>query len=245
MILYLLGAGFTIWMAVEAARSGRGGYWLWIILVFPPFGAAIYFFTEYLQSASPALSFRVRRVSGEELRQAALDAKRLDTGVAWAQYASLLRARRDFTGAAEAAQKAVEKTPGDIEALHEFGRALLGLGRPAEAEGPLKTVCGSDPGYDKGDALLALAQAQEGAGKAADARLSLEQLAVRSARPEVLYYLARLQASLGDQPAARTTLQRIIDEAEFAPTYMRRTLRPFVSRARKGLTLLEAHKPLP
>jgi hypothetical protein len=245
MILYLLGASFTLWMAVEAARSGRGGSWLWIILMFPPIGAAIYFFTEYLGEATPALRFRARKVSAEEVRQAALDAKRLDTGVAWAQYASLLRARRDFQGAVAAAEKAVARTPNDIDALHEFGRALLEVRRAQEAEAPLATVCAKDPGYDKGDALLALAEAQEAAGHAADARRSLEELSQRSARPEVLYHLARLQAGLGDREAARATLQRIIDEAEFAPRYMRGTLRPFVNRARKGLTLLETQKPLP
>jgi hypothetical protein len=244
MILYILGAGFTLWMAVEAARGGKGGSWLWIILMFPPIGAAIYFFTEYLGEATPALRFRARKVSADEVRLAALDAKRLDTGVSWAQYASLLRGRRSFPEAVEAAQKAVQRTPRDPDALHELGRALLEVGRAAEAEGPLKIVCDKDPSYDKGDALLALAQAQEGAGKPADARASLELLAQRSARPEVLYHMARLQASLGDATTARASLQRIIDEAEFAPKYMRGTLRPFVNRARKGLTLLDAQKPL-
>jgi hypothetical protein len=244
MILYALGAAFTLWMAVEAVRRGDAGGWLWIILMFPPIGGAIYFFTEYLGQAQPAFRFRARKVTGEEVRQAALDARRLDTGVSWAQYASLLRARGDFKGAVLAAQLAVERTPEDPDALHELGRALLGVGRAAEAEGPLKIVCSKDPSYYMGDALLARAQAQEQAGKPATARAALEQLAERSARPEVLYHLARLQAGLGDRDAARASLHRIVDEAEFAPAYMKGTLGPFVRRARKGLSLLEGDKPL-
>ena len=48
MPLYLLASAFTIWMAVEAVRRGDARSWLWIILVFGPMGAAIYFITEYV-----------------------------------------------------------------------------------------------------------------------------------------------------------------------------------------------------
>jgi hypothetical protein len=52
-----------------------------------------------------------------------------------------------------------------------------------------------------------------------------------------------LQAGLGDASAARSTLQRILDESEFAPEYMRGAIRPWVKRVRRGLALMDEGKP--
>lgn len=243
MLFYVLSAGFTLWMAVEAVRRGQAGTWLWIILMFGPIGAGVYFFAEYW-GQGPGIAVGARRVRGEEVRQAALDARRLDTAGSWAQLASLLRARGDFVGAVDASQKAVERAPQDVDARYELGRALLGAGRPQEALEPLAAVALHDPGYDKGEVLMALSQAQEATGDRAGARTSLEHLAERSALPEVLYHLALLQSGLGDTPAAQASLQRIVDESQYAPDYMRRRLRPWVKRAQKGLILLSEGKPL-
>ena len=244
MFFYLLSAGFTLWMAVEAVRRGHTN-WLWIILVFPPIGGAVYFFSEYWSpGAGPVFRAGSRRPSGEEVRQAERDARRLDTASSWTHLAFVLRGRNDFKRALEAAEKAIERDPEDTDTRYELGCALLGVGRGSDAREPLSKVKEKDPGYDKGNVLLALSRAQEATGDREGARASLEQLAERSALPEILYHLATLQSGLGDPKAAQASLQRIVDESEYAPTYMRGTLRPWVRRAQKGLSLLGENKPL-
>src|SRR6266849_7324757 len=42
--LYLAQAALTIWMLVDANRRGVEYYWFWLILIFQPFGAWVYFF---------------------------------------------------------------------------------------------------------------------------------------------------------------------------------------------------------
>jgi hypothetical protein len=41
----LLMLAFTVWMAVDASRTGNMN-WLWIIIIFQPIGPLIYFFVE-------------------------------------------------------------------------------------------------------------------------------------------------------------------------------------------------------
>jgi hypothetical protein len=240
MPLYLLATGFTLWMAVEAVRRGDASRWLWIILMFGPLGAAVYFFSEYLNLGGTGLAagFRVRKVTAADLRRAEVEVKRLDTAATWTEYASLLRARKQYPKATEAAQRAVERKPGDLDALYELGLALLGAGRPAEAATPLGAVVEKNRSYDTDNALFALARAQRGAGDLPAARKSFEELAERRARPEILYELAVVQGQLADRPAAMRSLQRIIDEAELVPPYLQREVRPWVRKARSGLSKL-------
>lgn len=240
MPVYLLLLAFTIWMAVEAVRRGQAQSWLWIILFFGPLGAAVYFFSEYVHAAVRGPAFRPRKVSADELRQAEIDARRLDSGPTWTAYASALRARQSFPRAVEAARTAVERDPSSLGAHYELGLALLGADRPGEAVPSLQQVVTRDRGFDSSDALYALARAQDAAGDVASARTTLEELATRSARPEILYDLATAQARLGDREAARGNLRRIVDEAELVPRYLYRNVKPWVRKARQGLRKLGA-----
>jgi len=239
MPLYLLATGFTLWMAVEAVRRGHASRWLWIILLFGPLGAAVYFFSEYVNGGAIGRNtFRPRKVTAADVRRAEVDVRRLDNSATWAEYASLLRARNDFAKAAEAAQRAVDRNPNDVNARYELGLALLGAARHAEAVPVLQAVVERDRSYDSDDALFALSRAQQGAGDLPAARASLEELSERRARPEILYDLAVVQGLLADRPAAARSLQRIIDEAELVPPYLQRDVRPWVRKARSALSKL-------
>lgn len=239
MPLYLLATGFTLWMAVEAVRRGDASRWLWIILVFGPLGAAVYFLAEYLGVGTLGrVSFHGRRVTAADVRRAEVEVKRLDNSASWCEYASLLRARKDFVKAAEAAQRAVERNPRDLDAKYELGLSLLAAGRAAEAAPVLKSVVEQNRSFDTDNALLALARALYGAGELAAARARFEELAERRARPEILYDLAMVQGLLGDRTAAMSSLQRIVDEAELIPDYLKREARPWVRKARSALSQL-------
>jgi hypothetical protein len=239
MPIYILLTGFTLWMAVEAVRRGDAGRWLWIILLFGPMGAAVYFFGEYLAGAPLGrTSFRLRKVTKADLKTAEVEVRRLDNAPSWTEYASLLRASKDVKRAAEAARRAVERDPGSLDAQYELGLALLMAGRFAEAREALEVVIQRDRQFDSDDALFALARAQVGAREYTAARASLEELTQRRARPEILYELAGVQAGLKDRAAALRTLQRIVDEAVLVPAYLQRNVRPWVKRARWAMRKL-------
>src|SRR5260370_20238661 len=70
--LSLLQLGFTVWMMVDAYKRSVEPFWYWVILLFQPIGAWVYFFavkfrTLRLPSMRPAIS-RESKLSLAELR---------------------------------------------------------------------------------------------------------------------------------------------------------------------------------
>jgi hypothetical protein len=241
MLLVLgIGAAFTLWMAMEAIHRGQGDSWLWIIVLFGPVGALVFFFTEYMKEPFEGRRFRPQQLTSHDVREAESQARRLDTAGAWVDYASALRARRSFGRAAEAAHKAVERAPEDLDSRYELGLALLGARRYREAIAALSAVVERDPRFDSNGAPLALARAEEGAGNLEASRAVLESLGERSGRPEFLYQLASIRARTGDRAGAAESLRRIVREAESVPAYLRRDLEEWVRKSRRALRRLEA-----
>jgi hypothetical protein len=246
--IYVLGLAFTAAAAVDAVRQGRI-QWLWIILFFPTVGALVYFVSTYVvggiggmgggMGSLPRFVSTLRPVSSRELEEAALNVRRLDTANAWTEYASLLRRRGRAAEALEAAGKAVERDGASLDARYEMGRSLLEAGRPQEAVPALSQALSKNRYVENGEGLFALALAQDRSGDPQAALVSLEDLITRHATPPFLWELARVQEATGDRAAARTTLERLVDDANYVPAYLRRSVRPWVRRARKRLASLE------
>ena len=238
--LYVLGTLLTVWMAVDVVRRGRAQYWLWIMLLSNPLGAVIYFFAEYLDH-SPLLSWtgqHLPKVTAADLRQAEADVHRLDNAATWLAYATALRARKQYQQAVDAATKAVDRDPANVDAQYELALALMDAKRPAEAIRPLERVVARNRSFDSEQALFLLGRAQFVNDDLEGAQRSLEEVGSRSSRPEFLYELAALQAQLGDRASAARTLQRVIHEAELVPPYLKSSVRPWVRKARSGLRKL-------
>jgi hypothetical protein len=116
-----------------------------------------------------------------------------------------------------------------------MGRSLLEAGRPGEAVPALEQALSRNRYVENGEGLFALALAQDRSGDPKAALATLEDLINRHATPPFLWELARVQAETGDRLAAKSTLERLIDDAHYVPAYLRRSVRPWVSRARKRL----------
>jgi hypothetical protein len=233
---YLLGTAFTLWMAVECVRRGQASPWLWVILVFPAIGAAVYFIAEVL----PTGAFRARgprRASSREMARLKAEVKRLDNRESWTDYAHALRSRRRFPEARDAAQNATSREA-SLRARYELGLAQMDCGQFAEAAITLASVVEEAPGHDSGEARYALGLAYEKSGDEELALRTLESLARTTSLPKVLFRLACLQAGAGRKESARESLQRIIDEAAYVPRYHEREVRPWVRKARKALSAL-------
>jgi hypothetical protein len=238
-VILFVGYAFTIWMAVEAVRRGQAAGWLWLILLFGPIGAAVYFFSEYVDR--PLLGWSAthgRHVSAGDLRVAEAEVHRLDNAAAWLGYASALRARRQHPRAVEAAQKAVERDPGSLDTQYELAQALIAAGHGAQAIAPLQRVLARNRSFDSEAALFALGKIHLASGDIESARTELEEVGSRSSRPEFLYELAIALAQSGRRDEAARVLHRIISEAELVPPYLKRNVKPWVRKSRQGLRRL-------
>ncbi len=239
-LVYLAGVGYTIAAALYALRRGDAG-WLWIILVFGPIGATIYFVQALGSRPLDQLALYGKRFSGREVELARQEVKRLDTGHAWREYAAALRQSGKPQEALAAARTAAEREPDALETHQELGLALLAAGQPAPAVGELQRVVDADPHWELGAALFSLARAQELSGDRAAARASLERLVERHSETQILWQLGCVQRDLGDHVAARATFQRLVDDSAYVPRYLRGKVMPWVRRARRELARLPAH----
>jgi hypothetical protein len=236
--LYLVGTAFTVLMAVDAVRRGRSGTWLWILLVFNPIGAIVYFFSEYDGGMLRWRGQHLRKVTAADLRHAEAEVHRLGNSANWLLYASALRARSQYPKAVEAARNAVERDSKNVDAQYELALALFDAGHPVEAAAPLEQVLARDRSFDREQALFLLGKAQLAQGDSQAALRTLEEVGSRSSRPEYLFELASLQGLAGNREPAARTLQRIIHEAELVPPYLQREVRPWVRKAKAGLRKL-------
>lgn len=228
--LYYILPFYTLAVAILAVRRGQWWPWLLIILFTGPVGATIYLVFEFGGLAPRSLGEIHRRRRGALARLRA-NAARLDTVGAWADLASELFERGRYREAAAAAERVLAKQPEETEARYLLGRARLALGEPRAAAQELAVVVECEPNLANGEARFALARALRVTGEPGAAREHLERLAEESSRADFLFELATVQEKAGDRPAARVTLQRIVDEFAFVPAFMRSRVRPWAWRA--------------
>jgi tetratricopeptide (TPR) repeat protein len=240
VLIALLAVAFTVWMAVETFRREGVSVWLVVILIFGPIGAAVYFFARYAEHLFARPVFETQEVTVADLRAAEADVAQAGNASTWTAYASALRGRRQLDKAIEAARKGLEHDPGHLEARYELGLALEEGGRHEEARAELEQVAAAEATFDSDRVLFVLARAQQGSGDHEAARFSLETLAARSGKPEVLFECAVVQARLGDRAAAAENLQRIIAEAKEVPQYLEPNVRPWVRKAEQALRKLKS-----
>ncbi|HEX4097717.1 MAG TPA: tetratricopeptide repeat protein, partial [Caulobacteraceae bacterium] len=185
--LILIG-GFLIWMCIHVVRSGQQIFWIWIILVvFPPIGALVYFFAivlpEIIRGPAARKMGRAARDTLDPTRsyrdaRAAHDlAPTVHNQMRLAAAAAEL-GRHDEAEALYA--RAAQGVHADDPALL-LGRAkaLVELGRPAEALALLQQLGAQGKEGETPQAVLTFARAYEGLGRDDEAARSYDWAAPR------------------------------------------------------------------
>jgi len=228
---YAYGIILQVLAVVHWVRRRPDTYWLWIILIFGPIGAAIYLVVEAAPDLPLAFSaFKVfgRRKRMEQLRTVILD------NPAPGNYEELADLLREEGRAAEARQAYDKAVTSRIVSPHPYyGRALaeLDLGDFAAAARDLEQALKLDREHDYGRAsgLYALALARSGeAGRAAAAFESATRLSTLS---ETQYNYAVFLQSQGRNPEAREWAGRILAKKATLPRYLKRRERPWFRKA--------------
>ena len=234
---------FLIAMCVHVVRTGQQLFWLWIILLaLPPLGALVYFFAM----VAPELFRSPTARRGQPFAREALDP---------------LRAYRDAKAAHEltptvhnqmrlAAAAAELGRPAEAEALyrdamqgvHEddpallLGRAkaLIDVGRPAEALSFLERLGAQGKEGETPQAMLALARTYEGLGRLDEAAKAYDWTAPRLPGLEGVARHAAFLARTGRREQAQEALAEIDRRLSRANPHFRkegRTWRDFAAQA--------------
>ena len=210
--------GFLVAMCVHVVRTGRELFWIWIILIaFPPVGALVYFFAI----VAPEL-FRspTARKVGRAARET-LDPMRIyrDAKTAYDDTPTVHNQMRLAAAAAELGRNDEAETlyRQAMQGVHEddpallLGRAkaLVELGRPAEALSFLERLGAQGKEGETPQAQLALARTYEGLGRIDEAARAYDWTAARLPGLEGVARQAAFLARTGRRGQAQEALAEI------------------------------------
>ena len=210
--------GFLIWMCIHVVRSGGQLFWIWIILVvFPPIGGLVYFFAIVLpELLRGPTARRVGRAARENLdpMRAHRDAKAAyDLAPTVHNQMRLAAAAAELGRHDEAetlyAQAAQGVHADDPALLLGRAKALVELGRNAEALQLLQALGAQGKEGETPQAVLTFARAYEGLGRNEEAARAYEWAAPRLPGLEGIARQAAFLARSGHQAEAADALAEI------------------------------------
>jgi len=235
--LYLL---FWIWMFVDCLRKDPDRFlWFWVILIFQPFGAMIYFFVRWLPSNQIQLPefarpfFRQRRLN--ELETAALQ---IGNAYQFVRWGDALKEAGSDQKSLDAYHQALKKEPDNLQALWGAAQIEMKLKKIELAQSRCQTILDIDPEYKFGDVSLLLCKTVCELDTPENAREQLAKHTKRWRQPEALYLLATFEAEVGDIQAARKTLQSMLLDINGSPRGIARKFVRWKSNARRLLKRL-------
>jgi len=215
-------------------------YWLFIILLLGPIGAAVYLVAEVVPDA-PLLrqSWKVfpRRKRIRELE--ALVQANPSPGN-FEELGDLALEDGKFEKARAAFDRSIAVRGDSLDAYYRRGICALEMGDVAAAIPDLELVVGKEPGYDfyRAGGLLAHAYARTGQPERAEELF--RQVTARSVLSETYLHFAELLASEGKAAEAREWAQKVVDKKIAMPGYLKRRERPWFRSANKLLKRVPA-----
>jgi hypothetical protein len=243
MIYLILSYLPSLLCGIHAVRSGRAQTWLWVLVIAPMIGPAIYVFAvlapEWMGGRTARrIGATARAVLDPErdyrqAKQALADADTIGNRMRLAQAAAAL----DRWPEAEQLWSAcvVGQFAQDPVVLLGHANALLALGRHADALARLQALSQLGKEHDTALVALAYARAYEGLGRLAEADAPYRFAADRMPGLEAACRYAAYLAQAGRQADAETTLADI--ERRFAKVnpQLRGIDRPWVDMAARAV----------
>jgi hypothetical protein len=242
-ILFGLTLLVQILFAVHVVRTGRQLYWIFIIMVAPVLGCAVYFFAVVMPDI--AASRAARRTAGEvsrmidpdrELRRLTDALEVVDTIDNRRALAEEYVRRGDFAAAVPLYRRS-------LQGMHEhdpalmlgLARALFGSGDFAAARQALDDLREHNPRFESAEGHLLYARSLEGEGRTREALSEYAAVAQYYAGEEARCRYALLLQMTGDTDRARELFRAIVRSGERGPKHYQRFQREWLEVARRNL----------
>ena len=238
--LSLLMWAFIIWMGIYCYRNDPDRFiWLWLIIIFKPIGAILYFFVRWLPGANvkaPGFMHKVTRK--REINRLQIAAQQIGNPHQFIELGDALRETGQWDRSLDAYLKALNKDPKNPQALWGAACCQYHKGQFEAAHENLIQLLEIDPAYKFGDVSLLRCKTLHALGRADDACTHLEGHIKRWRHPEALYLLANLYADSGQSAAAREQLQSLIMDIEASPSAIARKQSTWKRKAKSMLRRL-------
>ncbi len=208
-------------------------WWFLIILVLHPVGPVIYFLFVKLDGSARGGRGRersLRKVPLDQLRKRAAHVESLENLV---DLGFGLIDTGKYDEALSVFEKAHLMDRDSDRATFGHGRCLLELGRREEAAECLAPLVERQPAMRNYEGWLCFARALLGSGRHAEGMDSLRRLAATSGSLAHQVILTECLLEADQRDDARRNLDQALAEFEFAPRFVQRRDRSWLSRARK------------
>src|SRR4051812_17548627 len=245
-ILFLITPLLQLVAIIDFIRRKPNLYWLWIIIIGGPPGAAIYLVMEVLPDlrlSADTFRWYTRRKRIKHLEIIVLDNPAPGN---YEELADLYSEEKNFTRARQCFDKAISSRTDMPNPF--YGRAIVALHMNdfASATADLEKVMTFDRKFDyqRAPGLLAYCYSETGQAEKAE-RLFRETLS-SSTLSETQYNYAAFLASQGRAEEAREWAQRILNKKVTLPRYLRRKEGPWFKKAMAllhGLAARESSRP--
>lgn len=241
-ILGILIVGLQIFFAVHAIRNRKDGIWLWIIILAPGIGCAIYFLTQFAPDA--ANSPTANRAKNTLIR--AVDPKReLRKRMAVLEGANTTENRIALADECieagiypEAIKLLQESLVGvhdsDPSVLERLAYAQFHNDQAADAQKTLDLLITNNPAYQSADGHLLYARTLEAQEKHTEAIAEYDILRTTYPGEEARVRYAQLLKKLGKTALADELFQEALDRAKRAPKHYRRNEKVWLQIAERG-----------
>lgn len=236
---YLIGA-IQVICILHALKTGRSRDWLYLLIFLPLVGAVVYFVREILpgvrNSSSTAniaqIIFPGGRIKELErnLRISDTDANRLNLAAEYANTGNFERAielTKSCLVGIYANDAGIMRDLATYYALNEqYADSVTWFRKVLAARGNQ---------FNRPEDELAYAKALDGAGEIHDAEEEYKKVIRIHHSAEAMYRYGMLLKKQGRTQEANTQFQNAIDQKELNPSYVRRTIAPWISASKKEL----------
>jgi hypothetical protein len=217
-VLSLLQLAFTIWMLVDAYKRRVEYFWYWVIFIFQPVGAWVYFFAVKFHT------FRLTKTQGYSSEERSLSLEVLRSRVNRAPtvanrfaLADRLMEKGAYAEAIPLLEAVLAIEPNYCAVLHALAECLLATSAAEKAVAPLEKLLNRDPRWEHYRAWRTLAEVHVARGQPADALAACHELDKRMPTLENKCLLARHLLENGKPSEAANILNAGLEDHGYAP----------------------------
>lgn len=240
-IIGILVVALQIFFAAHAVKNGKEPIWLWIIILAPGIGCAIYFITQFGPDAAQSKTARQAKKTLVKAVDPNRELRRKAEMLAISDSVENRIGLADECIDAQMYSEAIEILSEKITPVHADDPSIMERlayshfcnNSPAESLRILDNLIGKNPAYKSHDGHLLYARSLEALGRNDDACKEYDVLRTSYPGEEARVRYAMLQKKLGHTEQASVLFQESIRRANQAPAHYRKKEKQWLQIAKQ------------